>query len=90
MSSGTPKSRRASPRVGRGVGSIEGEFDVLGPRARSPGERLAGDRRDDIEVLAFHGRHELAAYEVVVGWLEGELGAGRVGVRVNHGWSPTG
>ncbi|MDT4864988.1 hypothetical protein FQZ97_997660 [compost metagenome] len=83
--------RGASPLARGCMGGVERELDVF--RARAGGARvgLAGDRRDHVEVLALHGRHELAVDEVVVGRLEVDLCTGGVGARVLHGLlSPSG
>ncbi|MCY1200129.1 hypothetical protein D9M72_115550 [compost metagenome] len=54
------------PRGLGGVGGVQRGVDILLAGARHARERLAGDRRDRLEVLAAGGRHPLAADVVLV------------------------
>jgi hypothetical protein len=67
--------RGFAPLLGGGVRRVEREFHVLGGRARSLRVDLAADRRDHVEIRAFHGCHPLAADEIVVFRLEFDFGA---------------
>ena len=73
-----------APLVGGGMGGVERQLDVFGGRAGGLGVDLAVDRRDDVEVLALDRGDPLAADEVVVLGLVGDLGAGGAGGCVEH------
>ena len=51
--------RGLAPRIGGGMGGVQGLVDVFGGGAGEFGNRLAGDRRDVGEVLAFDRRRRI-------------------------------
>ena len=78
-----------APGVCCGVRGIQCQFDVFCGGAGGLGVDLAVDGRDHIKVLALDRGHELAADEVVVLGLVGDLGASGAGGCVNgHAVSP--
>lgn len=78
-----------APGVRGGVGCVQRQLDVFGGGAGGLGVDLAVDGRDHIKVLALDRGHELAADEVVVLGLVGDLGASGAGGCVNgHVLSP--
>ena len=72
-----------APGIGSGVGGVQRQLDVFGGGAGGLGVDLAVDGRDHIEVLALDRGHKLAADEVVVLGLVGDLGASGAGGCVN-------
>ncbi|CAM2147310.1 hypothetical protein PT2222_10131 [Paraburkholderia tropica] len=66
------------------VRGVERQLDVGFARARNRRERMAGDRRDVVEILAAQRRDPLAADEVAVLLLVRELGRQELHVRVIH------
>ena len=58
--------RRPAPGILRLVGGVQRQFDVFRGAARDLADRLAGDGRDVVEILAAHWGDPLAADEVIV------------------------
>ena len=67
-----------------GMSSVDGQLDVLGGGAGGHGVGLAVDRGDDLEILALDRGNPLAADEVVVFGLVGNLGAISAGGSIDH------
>ena len=68
---GGPLGQRGlSPGVLGGVGRIEGQLDVVGPRLRDRGEGLARGRALVLRVLARHWRNPVTPDEVLVAGLD--------------------
>ena len=59
--------------LARRMRGVEREFDILRRRARHLAERLAGDRADIVEILAFDRRDPFAADEIVIAFAERDL-----------------
>ncbi|MCY1423916.1 hypothetical protein D9M71_396420 [compost metagenome] len=77
--------RGSAPGIGRGMGGVQGFFDVFGSGAGEFGNRLAIHRRCVGEVLTFYRRYELAADVIPVTALEGNNGAFGTGMCITHG-----